>query len=135
MGEATYPFGRVPLRSADPYPVYMARTDSSRQAVRIDEVSLGVTIVDVTQWDGPVDDRLLGRPDAVFVCFGSHDSGVCALPLNGALPDPHGVVLAAQPSVESHDRLARRYRQLVRSEIPVTVFDPEAQAVRPVETA
>ncbi len=101
----------------------------------MEDVTLGLTLVDVTQWNGPVDDRLLGRPDAVLVCFGMHENGSCALPLNGRLPDPHGVVLAVDPSTDSHLRLARRYRDLVRPDLPVSVFDSRAQALDVVETS
>jgi len=101
---------------------------------RTDDVTQGLTLVDVTAWNGQVEDRLLHRSDAVFMCFGLHADGGCALPLNGQLPDPHGVVLAVDPVKESHLRLARRYRQLVRPELPVSVFDRRAQTVDVLES-
>jgi len=112
-------------------------TNNTTQALHrgqaLHDVTLKITLVDVTQWTGPLDERLLGRKDAVFLCFGSHEHGRCALPLNGQLPDPHGIVLAGDPSIDSHNRLVQRYRQLVRKDIPVSLFDSKGQVVEVVE--
>ena len=98
-------------------------TQSLPQAQSIEDVTLGVTLVDVTQWTGTVDDRVRGRLDVVLLCFGSHKNGRCALRSFGQPPDPHGIVLVVEPSIGSHNRLARRYRHMFRAEVPVTIFD------------
>ncbi len=97
--------------------------------VLLDEYAGGTLIVDVTHWDGTADAATfstLGEP--VFVCFGTHPVDACPL-THGCVPweGLHGITLEIAGSVADHVRLARRFRELVRSDRIIRVLDRTAR--------
>ncbi len=97
--------------------------------VLLDEYTEGTLIVDVTDWDGIADAGVFGTlGEPVFVCFGSHPVGACPL-AHGcvAREGVHGITLEIAGGIADHVRLARRFRDLVRSDRFIRVLDRSAR--------
>lgn len=78
-------------------------------------------VVDVTEWDRPVDRDVLSRiGDPALVCFGSHSAERCPLDGHGS-PQDHPILFEIVAGRNADAEFVTRFRRLVPGDAPVEV--------------
>ena len=85
----------------------------------LDELAAEAWVVDVSEWEGPVDrDVLLRIGDPALVCFGTHPDRLCPLT---AVPGRHHVTFELAGGRITDAEFVSRFRELVGSDTTIRV--------------